>query len=83
MSITAVVENNTIKLPVQVPDGTKAEVTLIPQATAPRVEKTELPPAGSFFDTIRHLIGSVDGLPEDFAAEHDHYIHGTPKRGKK
>jgi hypothetical protein len=76
MSITAVVENNTIKLPpgVDVPDGTKAEVIL----------KTEEPAGqapGSFFESIEDLIGSVDGLPEDFAAEHDHYIHGTPKRG--
>lgn len=28
MSITAIVENDTIKLPVHVPDGTKVEVTL-------------------------------------------------------
>jgi len=26
------------------------------------------------------FVGSIDGLPEDFAAEHDHYLHGTPKR---
>ena len=25
-------------------------------------------------------IGSIDSLPEDFAANHDHYIWGTPKR---
>ena len=34
---------------------------------------------GSFFDTVRDLVGSVEG-PADWAAEHDHYIHGTPKR---
>jgi len=28
MSITAIVENDTIKLPVRVPDGTKVEVTM-------------------------------------------------------
>ncbi len=28
MSITAIVENDTIKLPVHVPDGTKVEITL-------------------------------------------------------
>jgi hypothetical protein len=26
------------------------------------------------------LAGSVKGLPEDFAANHDHYLHGLPKR---
>jgi len=24
--------------------------------------------------------GAARDLPEDFAAQHDHYIHGTPKR---
>jgi hypothetical protein len=26
------------------------------------------------------VAGTAEGLPPDFAAEHDHYIHGTPKR---
>lgn len=76
MSITAIVENDTIKLPagVHVPDGTKAEIVL-------RTEGEDAAPQ-SFFETIQDLVGSVDGLPEDFAAEHDHYLHGTPKRGQ-
>ena len=77
MSITAVVQNDTIKLPVHVPDGTQVEVVLPPE-TAP----TEFESAGSFFDTVRNLVGSVEG-PADWAAEHDHYIHGTPKRESK
>jgi hypothetical protein len=24
--------------------------------------------------------GKAEGMPADFAAQHDHYIHGTPKR---
>ena len=31
---------------------------------------------------MREFVGVFDDLPEDFAAEHDHYIHGTPKRKK-
>ena len=77
MSITVVVENNTIKLPMHVPDGTQVEVVLPPDTT---VGELKIP--GSFFDSIRELIGSVEG-PEDWAAEHDHYIHGTPKRQGK
>jgi hypothetical protein len=76
MSITAIVENDTIKLPVHVPDGTQVEIII-------KTEQAPAPAPQSFFDTVRDLIGSVDGLPEDFAAEHDHYIHGTPKRGGK
>jgi hypothetical protein len=26
------------------------------------------------------LVGLLNGLPADFSAQHDHYIHGTPKR---
>ncbi len=75
MSITATVENDTIKLPVHVPDGTRVEIVL-------KTEVQAESPAGSFFDSMRELIGSVEG-PEDWAAEHDHYIHGTPQRGKQ
>jgi hypothetical protein len=77
MCITAIVENGTIKLPagVHVPDGTKVEIML------PAAKESAAPQ--SFFDTIEDLVGSVDGLPDDFAAEHDHYIHGTPKRAQR
>ena len=33
----------------------------------------------TFYERYRDLIGSVD-LPPDFALNHDHYIHGAPKR---
>jgi hypothetical protein len=75
MSITGIVQNDTIKLPVHVPDGTRVEIVL--PETASTGQSTS-----SFFDAVRDLIGSVDG-PEDLATEHDHYIHGTPKRGQK
>ncbi|HSI10534.1 MAG TPA: hypothetical protein VK961_00760 [Chthoniobacter sp.] len=76
MSITGIVENDTIKLPIHVPDGTKVEIFV-------RDEEKSAGAQGSFLDTIQDLVGSADGLPEDFAAEHDHYIHGTPKRSAK
>jgi hypothetical protein len=77
VSITAIVQDNTIKLPVQVPDGTQVEVVLPTETPVGEFKST-----GSFFDSIRDLVGSVEG-PTDWAAEHDHYIHGTPKRGAK
>ena len=73
MSITAIVHNNMIQLPIPVADGTSVEIILNGD---PRTEETK----GSFFDSICDLAGTVDGLPPDFAAEHDHYIHGRPKR---
>ncbi|HET7230718.1 MAG TPA: hypothetical protein VFJ16_11990 [Longimicrobium sp.] len=31
------------------------------------------------FAVLESLVGSIEA-PADFAAEHDHYIYGTPKR---
>jgi hypothetical protein len=31
------------------------------------------------WDVLHRLAGTVEA-PEDWALEHDHYIHGTPKR---
>jgi hypothetical protein len=76
MSITAIVENDTIKLPLHVPDGTKVEIPLA-EATAPEAAAENEP---TLYDTLKDFIGRATGLPEDFAAEHDHYIHGTPRR---
>ncbi|MFN5857384.1 MAG: hypothetical protein ACK456_16075 [Pseudanabaenaceae cyanobacterium] len=30
-------------------------------------------------DLLENLMGTVDA-PEDWSAEHDHYLYGTPKR---
>ena len=76
MSITAIVENDTIKLPVHVPDGTKVEITL-PGKDAMQGAAEGGP---TLFEALDGFIGMAKGLPEDFAAEHDHYLHGTPKR---
>jgi hypothetical protein len=41
------------------------------------------PPAERAFedawDVLDRISGTVD-MPEDWSLEHDHYIHGTPKR---
>jgi hypothetical protein len=34
---------------------------------------------GGVLDDIVALAGNLD-LPSDFAAQHDHYLYGTPKR---
>jgi len=75
MSITAIVENDTIKLPVHVPDGTRVEITL--PEDSPRTAEGG---GETLYDSLKEFIGKAKGLPEDFAAEHDHYIHGAPRR---
>jgi hypothetical protein len=71
MSITATVENDTIKLPpgVHVPDGSRARIVFEDVAGKTLAERY----AG--------LIGITDSLPADMAENHDHYLHGARKKG--
>lgn len=34
----------------------------------------------TIWDHLLALAGTADGLPPDYAAQHDHYLYGTPKR---
>jgi hypothetical protein len=52
------------------PDGTRVEVV----ASAAEPRKATLSQR-----LLKHA-GTVADLPADMAEEHDHYIHGTPKR---
>ncbi len=45
-----------------------------------RQQATE--PAGDFFQVLTSLTGTVEA-PADWSAEHDHYLYGTPRHGKK
>jgi hypothetical protein len=67
------VHGNTILLdaPTGLPDGTVVQVT--------EVDPNE-DGGPSLMESLSEFAGSVEGLPEDFAENHDHYIHGTPKR---
>jgi hypothetical protein len=68
------VENGVVKLPPEAhwPDG-----------TAVRIEKVELPSSrNSLTARLRQLAAKLDGLPADLAEQHDHYIHGTPRRSE-
>ena len=77
MTITAKVENDTIKLPadVHLPDGT--EVTIEPTVSLPEAASKS---RGTFAERYTKYVGIADSLPEDFARNHDHYLHGAPKR---
>jgi hypothetical protein len=55
------------------------------EGTSVRVEVIEaISPASSdrqsIWNKLLELSGTVEGLPADMAEQHDHYIHGTPKR---
>jgi hypothetical protein len=53
----------------QIAEGTIVEIQPIDDRQAPTI-------AERFAD----VLGKAEGLPEDFAENHDHYIHGAPKK---
>ena len=59
--------------PLALPDGTRVDLVV----TAP-----EEPPKPTLLGLMK-LAGVIKDMPADFAAEHDHYIHGTPRRKPK
>ncbi|MCC6124754.1 MAG: hypothetical protein IT426_07330 [Pirellulales bacterium] len=58
-----------LDLDVHLPDGIEVQVEPI----AP-------PPRKSLAEQLGDLIGAVPDLPSDMARQHDHYLHGAPKR---
>jgi hypothetical protein len=56
----------------------------------PRVSRTIRASGGSatiskaeadrFTDGLLKIAGRIKGLPSDFARNHDHYLHGLPKK---
>jgi hypothetical protein len=72
MTLQGTVVNGVIVLdqPGQVPEGTRVEIRV-------SEERPAASPLGKVL--LRHA-GKAVGLPEDMAEQHDHYLHGTPKR---
>jgi hypothetical protein len=87
MSITidATYEDGVLKpaQPLPLSEHEKVRVT-VEQQTTPA--QTAAPPGGpTLAERIVALArnlppGALDSLPDDLAAEHDHYLYGTPKR---
>jgi hypothetical protein len=57
------------------PEGAEVKIELVatPEAQSPASVKT-------LYDRLKAADGIAKGLPADFAENHDHYIHGTPKK---
>ncbi len=72
MSFAGRVQNGVVVLDDghRLPDGTSVEVIV-----------RETPEKkGTLRDRLLKLAGTVDDLPPDMARNHDHYIHGAPRR---
>jgi len=74
MTYKGKVENGVVVLPegISLPENAEVNVELVGQGQPGE-------PA-SWPEVFKDVIGSVDDLPPDMAENHDHYIHGTPKK---
>jgi hypothetical protein len=70
MTIMGTVRNGTIVLENEqkLPDGTRVQVIVQPGESEPTLTG------------LLKYAGCMPDLPADFAQQHDHYIHGTPKK---
>ena len=78
MTLRGHIKGGTVVLdePTNLPDGTAVEVRALEHAPP-----SDPPEAGpTLYERYKDFIGIADGLPEDMADEHDHYIHGPPRR---
>lgn len=72
MSFEGTIMNGTVVFdePPALPDGTRVAVVVVGPAK----------PASDLGAMLLRHAGKAKGLPEDAAAQHDHYLYGTPKR---
>ncbi len=80
MTIEAYVENGQIVLPspLKLPNGTKVTVSVEGEPETGSIAKEEK--RRTINDRLKDVIGKAEGLPADFAENHDHYLHGTAKK---
>jgi hypothetical protein len=61
---------------VQLPEGAVVAVSVVELNGAQSA--SEMP--RTLLDRLAALDGAAEGLPSDLARNHDHYLHGLPKR---
>jgi hypothetical protein len=61
---------------------TKGTVILPPDANMPEGMKVLVEPIATetLALRLRNVIGVIRNMPSDWAANHDHYLHGVPKK---
>ena len=50
------------------------------EGTRVRVEPVEAADLPTLAERLKDFIGKAEGLPADLAKNHDHYLHGQPKK---
>lgn len=74
MELQGTIQNGAIVLDTPMPLAEGAKVRIWVEVP------TESPRQPTLRERLLKLAGTVDDLPSDMARNHDHYIHGTPKK---
>lgn len=82
------VRNGVVELddPASLPEGAEVSVEMATAENPDLVRnqgesKGGTEPIPSLYEQFKDIVGIVpDGLPEDLARNHDHYLYGTPKK---
>jgi hypothetical protein len=61
---------------VTLPDGMRVKVE-IPPVRGENLPEESVP---TLYEQLAPLVGAAKGLPPDLARNHDHYLHGQPKK---
>lgn len=56
-----------------IPEGARVRVEVLPGPSAASS-------GASLYERLKPFAGVLEGLPEDAASQHDHYLYGTPKQ---
>ena len=83
MTLTGHVENGKIVLDesVPLPEGMKVRIELVDAVVTNNSGAEEGDKiAPTFYERHKAWIGSVKDAPSDYARNHDHYLHGQPKK---
>src|SRR5207253_2143779 len=73
------VKNGVIQLEpaAKLKEGTPVSIRPLKSSPRKSIRKKQIP---SLYVRLKPVIGIAKGLPSDLAKNHDHYIHGAPKR---
>jgi hypothetical protein len=61
---------------VTLPEGARVKVEILPLAA----EDASGGSAPTLYEQLAPLVGAAKGLPPDLARNHDHYLHGQPRK---
>ncbi len=72
------VQNGAVVLsePIRLPEGAKVTVALAEERDSLLDDFS----FSSLYDQFQPCLGERDGLPDDLALNHNHYLHGQPNR---